>query len=193
MKIRQGFVSNSSSSSFIVIFPRMPNSIDDVKEMLFGDKTKYYSPYSDNVWDADKVSETVYCDIQGQDKNQIDDAIDILSSSHGFTVVKDGKYNEFECPIDYDSYQKTPGDWKSMDHDAYNEACDDWAKKEFEKFYSLKKIRRDKLAKIDGNDVSSSGDIIYIFNYGDNDGQYYSDLEHGGLFEKLEHITISQH
>jgi len=42
MKIRNGFVSNSSSSSFIVAFPRKPESVKDVIDMLFGgfpDKT----------------------------------------------------------------------------------------------------------------------------------------------------------
>jgi len=180
MKIRQGFVSNSSSSSFIVKFPRVPNSIDEVREILFGDKTKYYSPYGDNMWDVDKVAETVYCDIQGQDKNQVEEAIELLAFSH-------------KCPIEYDDYQKMPGDWKSIDHEAYDKACRDWAKEEFEKFYSLKKIRREKLVKIEGGDISNSGDVIYIFNYSDNEGQYFSDLEHGELFKKLEHITISQH
>ena len=36
MKVRNGFVSNSSSSSFIVIFPRAPTSADDMHELLFG-------------------------------------------------------------------------------------------------------------------------------------------------------------
>jgi len=180
MKIRQGFVSNSSSSSFIVKFPRVPNSVDDVRELLFGDKTKYCSPYGDNMWDVDKVSETVFNDIQEQEKNKIEDAIQLLSHSH-------------KCPIEYDDYQKIPGEWKSMDYGAYDKACKDWAKEEFEEFYSLKRVRRDKIAKIEGADISGSGDVIYIFSYSDNDGQYFSDLEHGGLFEKLEHITISQH
>lgn len=35
MKIRSGFVSNSSSNSFIVIFPTEPKSVDDVKNFLF--------------------------------------------------------------------------------------------------------------------------------------------------------------
>ncbi|HMZ46899.1 MAG TPA: gliding motility-associated C-terminal domain-containing protein [Chitinophagaceae bacterium] len=35
MKIRNGFVSNSSSSSFIVLFPKEPKNATDVKNMLF--------------------------------------------------------------------------------------------------------------------------------------------------------------
>jgi len=37
MKTRNGFVSNSSSSSFIVAFPYIPETVEEVKQMLFGD------------------------------------------------------------------------------------------------------------------------------------------------------------
>jgi hypothetical protein len=178
MKIRNGFVSNSSSSSFIVKFPSVPKSVDDVIEILFGDKTKYRSPYGDNMWDVSKVAKTVFNDIQEQGDN-ITEAIKLLSYSH-------------MCPIEYNDYQKISGDWRSMDHEAYNSACEECGKKEFEKFYSLKKIRKDKLSKIEGKDISG-GEILYVFSYSDNDGEYFSDLEHGGLFDKVEHIVISQH
>lgn len=36
MKIRNGFVSNSSSSSFVVAFPKKPETVEEVKDMLFG-------------------------------------------------------------------------------------------------------------------------------------------------------------
>ena len=36
MKIRSGFVSNSSSSSFIVAFPRKPRNVDEMRTMVFG-------------------------------------------------------------------------------------------------------------------------------------------------------------
>lgn len=38
MKIRNGFVSNSSSSSFIVSFDKKPSSAEELREILFGDK-----------------------------------------------------------------------------------------------------------------------------------------------------------
>lgn len=37
MKIRNGFVSNSSSSSFVVGFKSLPQNEDEMREMLFGD------------------------------------------------------------------------------------------------------------------------------------------------------------
>ena len=38
MKIRNGFVSNSSSSSFVVAFPRKPKTQNDVMKMMFNGK-----------------------------------------------------------------------------------------------------------------------------------------------------------
>ena len=35
--------------------------------------------------------------------------------------------------------------------------------------------------------------FMYIFNYGDEDGEFMSEMEHGGTFKNLPHITISKH
>lgn len=91
-----------------------------------------------------------------------------------------------------DDYFKISKDYKSIDWEAYEKDNKAEAEKIFEKFYSLKKIRKDKILKIEGKNVSSS-DIFYIFTFSDNDGSYYSDLEHGDLFKNLDHLIISQH
>ena len=43
MKIRTGFVSNSSSSSFVVAFSHRPKSVKDLKEMMFGKQEWHYT------------------------------------------------------------------------------------------------------------------------------------------------------
>lgn len=40
MKTRNGFISNSSSSSFIVAFPKKPKTVEETFKMLFGDREK---------------------------------------------------------------------------------------------------------------------------------------------------------
>ena len=45
MKIRNGFVSNSSSSSFVVAWPKQPKTVNDVVDALFGNQKSYANPY----------------------------------------------------------------------------------------------------------------------------------------------------
>ena len=66
MKIRNGFVSNSSSSSFVVAFPRKPKSIEETGDMLFG---QGYNPnervdykYNDTNFTKGQVAEKVFED-----------------------------------------------------------------------------------------------------------------------------------
>jgi len=51
MKTRNGFVSNSSSSSFIIAFPHKPMSVDDLRLMVFGNADPdemRYPPWDDD-------------------------------------------------------------------------------------------------------------------------------------------------
>lgn len=64
MKTRNGFVSNSSSSSFIIAFPHKPENVDELRTMVFGnappDDTR--APW----WDADSTYEHTIQDMAEQ-------------------------------------------------------------------------------------------------------------------------------
>lgn len=64
MKIRSGFVSNSSSSSFIVSFDKLPENAAAVQKLLFADEetVKLY----DYVVPTSEMAEKVWGDIQRQ-------------------------------------------------------------------------------------------------------------------------------
>ena len=65
-KFRSGFVSNSSSSSFVVGFDKKPESVDELKTVLFGDAEVYGSPYGNQTWSTQEVARIVWYDLNTQ-------------------------------------------------------------------------------------------------------------------------------
>jgi len=64
MKIRNGFVSNSSSSSFIVAFPEKPKNIEDVLKFMFNGKEGSVSlDHYENGLSYRQIAEQVFNDI----------------------------------------------------------------------------------------------------------------------------------
>lgn len=72
MKMRTGFVSNSSSSSFIVILPRMPTSSDDCWELMFNKEDGIIESYG-HTKSMREVALLVYASIATK-QNQSEDS-----------------------------------------------------------------------------------------------------------------------
>jgi len=71
MKIRNGFVSNSSSSSFIVVWDKQPESAEEIRKILFGD-AKYHTAYNDDV-STELMSETIFKETKKASLEDIND------------------------------------------------------------------------------------------------------------------------
>jgi len=64
MKVRKGFVSNSSSSSFVIAFPKEPESFEDVYEAMFGSKEGGISIYDNDGMSHTQIAQKVWDDIK---------------------------------------------------------------------------------------------------------------------------------
>ena len=140
MKIRNGFVSNSSSSSFIVAIPKSVDVSDpeQVREVLFGDD-KTLTAYDDS-YPTKMIAATVSSDFSEQDG---------------------------VLPTTVDSDEED--DWYGHDHN--------------DEIRHLKQRLGDKV----------SGYNLFEVSYADDDGPYFSTLEHGDIFHEVPHIRISHH
>jgi hypothetical protein len=166
MKARKGFVSNSSSSSFIVAFDGKPQTMEEMKGLLFGEQEgEYHDPYDECSWTYDEVAYTVLLDLLDSDPLTREQVLEQLSRG---CLPGQPDMDDFK--------KKDAGGKPEWDWDAYEEARKQHAKRYHDRF--LKENR---------------GKTFYRFNYGDDSGPYYSALEHGELFSRLPHVRISLH
>ncbi len=75
MKIRNGFVSNSSSSSFVVAFPRKPKNAKDVQTILFGDDKELQYLFDDNIISTASIATRVWDDMKRQKPNKYSEVV----------------------------------------------------------------------------------------------------------------------
>ena len=173
MKIRIGFVSNSSSSSFVVAFDARPKSKEEVQKLLFGNKKTYANPYCDSAvwkdakknWPAEEVAQTVWEDLSAMNPLTKEEFIEELRCGSVFGAGHP-KY-----------------DWKRLGkrqeekyEEQYRKRCEKWAKGLATEFLK-----------------NNKGKVLFMFTYSDNDGEYRCALEHGKLFRGLPHIEICNH
>lgn len=158
MKTRTGFVSNSSSSSFVVAFPHIPHNVDEVFDLLFdGAKNSSNIEY--------EFAQTIFAEISNQTPLTMKEIIEEFQAGY-FIPTNDieAKYSNL----------------RSTDYMAYYRIENKIVKKRAISF--AKKWVKD-----------NHDSYFFYFSYGDEDGSYYSQMEHGNIFSKLPNQIISHH
>jgi hypothetical protein len=163
MKIRTSFVSNSSSSSFVVAFKKIPRTIKEIQEMLFKPGQELYSsPYTENTWPVEEIAGIVFGDMKGKLPLTVFEISELASEcsdvdSEDFLLPGEKKYGQVDWP-------------------KYEAACKEAGQKIGQEF-------------IDKN----SDSYFFEFEYADENGAQGSAMEHGDLFEQMPYFRISHH
>ena len=165
MKIRTGFVSNSSSSSFVICLPRRPTSVEELKSWLFPKNNKTVKAYGEPI-STISIARQVFLDV-----------------ANGEPLTSVEVVEEFSSGFVYDSEVKIP-DWPSR----YG--------KSDEEYQTIIREYEDNLIdaarQLADTFVSQNeGMIFFRVSYGDEDGPFFSTMEHGGIFDNISHKKIS--
>jgi hypothetical protein len=191
MKIRTGFVSNSSSSSFVVGFSKVPESAAELQAMLFGDAVTYPNPYPDycdvNEWPCAEIAQIVWNDLQG--KSSLDQAgiMQVITSGYfeGYPEYREServsrirKQAEIVGVKDVFAYPEWERKWrKAFDADCVEER---------------ERVDTAALAYFEQVRYLFNGRATFEFEYDDGEPRG-SAMEHGNLFCRLPHIQVSKH
>jgi hypothetical protein len=206
MKKRNGFVSNSSSSSFIVAFSKTPESVDELQKMLFDDKLEYPYPYPDLIdsmddkykpplsWPTKDIAHDVWNSLHHKQPLTNHQVLDEIISGYfegypehqyddqgSYQMISDARFDG-RIPFSDEDEKQYP-DWYIRYSDTVHYEWHEHDK-------AVEKAAGQLLAKY--QDIFDQSDV-YMFEYSDNDGALGCAMEHGDLFEQLPHITISKH
>ena len=168
MKKRHGFVSNSSSSSFIVNFGTRPNTKEELAEKMGNCEA---NPYGYLVT-TDDIVNFVWTEIEHKSGND-----DIISTLKINGIEPDDEYNVSEFIF---------GSSLEFIRDLY------YNEKEIS-LLDFKKFLAKELDKQLKNDDDVNSNFIVSIEIGD-ESKYWAALEHGDIFRNCKHVDrISNH
>lgn len=190
MKTRLGFVSNSSSSSFLVAFDKLPESENELKILMFPNRTNDQVEIYGYVAEIDRIVERVFRDIKDNPKYK--NLNDLKASAMygstlehhfaGWNIYKEAKVKlEKDYPDLYLSLNNYSQDPRSI-----NERQEAWQKEE--------EISNELALEAASKWFEENPAEVYVeFEYSDNEGEFETILEHYGIFDDMRCKTTSHH
>ena len=194
MKTRFGFVSNSSSSSFVVGFPEDFNFTEDsVHDYFFGQSTDYFQPWdwSSRISSRD-AAKSLY--------NHIMQQIEVRQKTDDESREDVESFNESILSVVLEEIDWAPEDvWDRVDRlrgddfykMSFEERNDLYEQCTVEYKQELAEFMKTLPSKLESKFGPNSQ--LFFFNYSDNDGSFGSTMEHGGIFDRVPHFYQSNH
>jgi hypothetical protein len=170
MKIRSGFVSNSSSSSFVVAFPKgfIP-SLENVQHYLFGPSPVIWEGNDVANLTATEAAARIYQDMRGQTPN--DQALIMETLENGY--VYGG--------VDYQQYVKADRHTEPEAYEAEKEA-----------YARVEAAWRRAWIKTQMTKMPAEQFDLYVFEYEDKE-RVSAALERANVFEATPYAKVSNH
>lgn len=182
MKIKIGFVTNSSSSSFLVVWPSKIKDVKDVSKYINDPKQAlkiFNKSFDFNILDPENdILMNNLCDdiINGQTYVFIKFMLNKLGLTYNYHFEK---YFKDEFII---RHRITKQEWDNNFEIRINSYRE---QRIFKKKFGLKFIKEFAL--------KYKGSYIYKYYYEDGSEEYYIELEHSNSFVKLPYIYINNH
>jgi hypothetical protein len=191
MKIKLDFVTNSSSSSFLVAWPNKIEKMDDVLKIIPEeekasivfhdaiDQTPYHLEHGNFDYDFNIVTQAI-----------TEDFIEFILNGYTANIDSYHLVDPIRSKIRRELFRNnnpTIDEVKKLEDETH---------KQFKEQYGMdpNELSRKKALKLIKSFMEQNkGKYIYKFHYGDEDGNLYSDLEHNGTFESLSNIQVSHH
>lgn len=164
MKIRNGFVSNSSSSSFVIAFDGDPNDVEYLKNRLFDGQDEVEGLYGDGTVSTDDACAHILSVL-----NASGHPVDVLQIAD--------EIRGYECDPRMPSrpdYFDNKGDYDAL-----------YQKYQKQSMVASLMIAEDFIAK-------NGKDNVYILEFSD-DSSIGSFVEHGDFLTKLPVIVVNKH
>jgi hypothetical protein len=194
MKIRSGFVSNSSSSSFIVAFPKLPSSPEELEKMMFSEPGQV-QPYEHCTGTPTiDIAKTVFRDMSADSFKSAR-----LTKKKALEVVLEGNFPgqpPYEYNVKRESDKIREGYEKETGKGIYDEGTDPIVVKLYQKAQEKEWELDNKMTRVaakaflEGFWPQVKKMKVFRFEYGDD---VNGNIEHGDVFRKLPHVRISKH